>query len=208
MNPTAKRLFDIAVALALLITAAIPMLLVALLIKLTSRGPALYWSDRVGRDERIFQMPKFRSMRVDTPQLATHLLIDSRRWQTPIGSLIRKTSLDELPQLWSVLTGDMSLVGPRPALFNQHDLIVLRAERGVHRLSPGLTGWAQINGRDELAIPDKVDFDVYYMEHQSFSLDLKILFGTIAKVLRRDGIKEADQRPTLAPPAIESKRAA
>ena len=203
-----KRFFDIAVSAAALIVFAVPILIVALVVKLTSKGPALYWSDRVGRDNEIFRMPKFRTMRIDTPQVATHLLTGSKNWLTPVGPILRKTSLDELPQLWTILAGDMSLVGPRPALFNQADLIALRTQRNVHRLVPGLTGWAQINGRDELAIPDKVEYDVYYLEHRSFLFDLRIIFATFLKVLWRDGIKQADDQPELTPQATESKRAA
>jgi O-antigen biosynthesis protein WbqP len=157
-------------------------------VRLTSRGPAIYWSDRVGRHNLIFRMPKFRTMRTDTPAVATHLLGDPKRYLTPIGSFLRKSSLDELPQLWSILKGDMSLVGPRPALYNQHDLIALRSEKKVDTLVPGLTGWAQINGRDELPIPDKVALDAYYLAHHSFLLDLRILFLTFFKVIKRDGI--------------------
>jgi O-antigen biosynthesis protein WbqP len=163
--------------------------LVALLVKLTSPGPILYWSDRVGRNNAIFKMPKFRTMRVDTPALATHLLTDPDHWLTPVGKFLRKSSLDELPQLWSILVGHMSIVGPRPALFNQQDLIALRTAKGVHQLRPGLTGWAQINGRDELPIPQKVEFDAYYLAHRSFLLDLRIILLTIVKVLRADGVK-------------------
>jgi Sugar transferases involved in lipopolysaccharide synthesis len=183
-----KRFFDIFVAVAACLVLAVPMLLVAILVKLTSRGPVLYWSDRIGQDNRIFSMPKFRSMKTGTPAVATHLLTDSGSHLTPIGGLLRKTSLDELPQLWSIVRGDMSLVGPRPALYNQHDLIALRSERGVHRLKPGLTGWAQVNGRDELPIPVKVQFDEQYLRQQSFFFDLRILWMTVAKVLGRDGI--------------------
>ena len=167
---------------------AMPVLLVALAVKLSSRGPALYWSDRVGRHNRIFRMPKFRSMRVDTPAVATHLLQDPKAYLTPIGSFLRKSSLDELPQLWSILVGDMSFVGPRPALFNQDDLIALRTELGVDALVPGLTGWAQVNGRDELPIPDKVKLDVEYLQRRSFMFDLYILWLTALKVIRRDGV--------------------
>lgn len=183
-----KRLLDILVAACLLVVLAIPMAFIAAAIKLTSRGPALYWSDRVGRDNRIFRMPKFRSMRQGTPQLATHLLTDSATHLTPIGSSLRRSSLDELPQLFSVLNGDMSLVGPRPALFNQEDLVELRTATGVHHLVPGITGWAQINGRDELQIPQKVRLDTEYLRARSFSLDLKILLLTVMKVVRRDGV--------------------
>ena len=166
----------------------LPVLLVALAVRLTSKGPALYWSDRVGRNNVIFKMPKFRSMRVGTPAVATHLLADARSHLTPIGSFLRKSSLDELPQLWSILAGDMSFVGPRPALFNQHDLIALRTEQGVHTLVPGLTGWAQVNGRDELPIPEKVKLDVAYLQRQSLWFDIWILWLTFVKVLRRDGV--------------------
>ena len=168
---------------------SIPMLLIALLVKLTSPGPALYWSDRVGKDNVLFRMPKFRTMRVDTPAVATHLLTDPDYYLTPIGKFLRKSSLDELPQLISILKGDMSFVGPRPALFNQDDLIGLRTSRGVHVLTPGLTGWAQVNGRDELPIPVKVDLDAYYLENGSFLLDLQILCMTFFKVLRSEGVK-------------------
>jgi O-antigen biosynthesis protein WbqP len=183
-----KRFFDLAVALCAAVILALPILLVALAVRLTSPGPVLYWSDRVGRNNRIFRMPKFRSMRVDTPAVATHLLQDPRAHLTPIGSFLRKSSLDELPQLWSIIKGDMSLVGPRPALFNQDDLISLRTELGVHRLLPGLTGWAQINGRDELPIPQKVAFDAEYMQRRSFGFDLHILWRTFLKVVKRDGV--------------------
>lgn len=165
-----------------------PIALVALLVRLTSPGPALYWSDRVGRHNKIFKMPKFRSMRVGTPAVATHLLADPKSVLTPIGSFIRKTSLDELPQLWSILVGDMSFVGPRPALFNQYDLIELRTQKGVHTLVPGLTGWAQVNGRDELPIPQKVSLDAEYLQRQGFWFDIKILWLTFLKVVQRDGV--------------------
>lgn len=183
-----KRLFDIAFALVAGLLLLLPIGLLALCVRWTSPGPALYWSDRVGRDNRIFRMPKFRSMRLDTPAVATHLLSDPDQYLTPVGSFFRKTSLDELPQLWSILKGDMSLVGPRPALFNQHDLIEQRTQAGVHRLVPGLTGWAQINGRDELPIPQKVLLDKEYMDRQSLALDLKIILLTFWRVLRRDGV--------------------
>lgn len=183
-----KRVFDLLLALAAAVVLAVPVLLVAVLVRLTSPGPALYWSDRVGRHNKIFKMPKFRSMRVGTPAVATHLLADARSHLTPIGSFLRKSSLDELPQLWSILAGDMSFVGPRPALFNQHDLIALRTQHGVHELVPGLTGWAQINGRDELPIPDKVKLDVEYLQRQSLRVDIRILWMTFVKVLRRDGV--------------------
>ena len=183
-----KRLFDLFFALFLSLILFLPIAVITVLIRLTSRGPALYWSDRVGVDNRIFKMPKFRTMRIDTPAVATHLLKDPDKYLTPIGSFLRKSSLDELPQLWSVLMGDMSFVGPRPALYNQDDLIALRTAKGVHQLIPGITGWAQINGRDELPIPVKVGFDVYYLENKSFLLDLKILLMTFTKVVRREGV--------------------
>ena len=183
-----KRLFDLVLSALGIILLALPLLMVALAVKLTSPGPVLYWSDRVGRHNRIFRMPKFRSMRTDTPAVATHLLQDPDAWLTPIGAFLRKTSLDELPQLWSILAGDMSIVGPRPALFNQDDLIALRSERGVHELAPGLTGWAQVNGRDELPIPQKVELDVEYLRRRSFLFDLRIVWLTVIKVLRRDGV--------------------
>lgn len=164
------------------------MTLVALLVRCASPGPVLYWSDRVGRDNVTFQMPKFRSMRVDTPAVATHLLVNPATYLSPVGSFLRKSSLDELPQLWSILRGDMSFVGPRPALFNQLDLIAMRTERGVHRLVPGLTGWAQINGRDELPIATKVELDAHYLAHRSLAMDLRILWLTVIQVLRRDGV--------------------
>ena len=183
-----KRLFDFLLSLFVLLVLALPLLLLALVVRLSSPGPVLYWSDRVGRNNVIFRMPKFRSMRIDTPAVATHLLRDPDAWLTPVGSFLRKTSLDELPQLWSILVGDMSFVGPRPALFNQDDLIALRTEAGVHELIPGLTGWAQINGRDELPIPDKVKLDVEYLQRQSLWFDIQILWLTFVKVLRRDGV--------------------
>lgn len=171
-------------ALALLL----PIVLVALMVKLTSRGPALYWSDRVGRHNKIFHMPKFRTMRVGTPAVATHLLADPAAHLTPIGGFLRKSSLDELPQLWSILKGDMSFVGPRPALFNQEDLIALRKQYGVDELVPGLTGWAQINGRDELPIPEKVKLDVVYLQRRSLGFDVLILWRTLIKVLASEGV--------------------
>lgn len=183
-----KRLFDLFLVLTAGVILILPIMAVAAAVRLTSPGPALYWSDRVGRYNRIFRMPKFRSMRIGTPAVATHLLQDPDAWLTPIGAFLRKTSLDELPQLWSILTGDMSFVGPRPALFNQDDLVALRSECGVHELVPGLTGWAQINGRDELPIPDKVALDVEYLQRRSFLFDLRILWQTVVKVLRRDGV--------------------
>ena len=183
-----KRLFDLLLAVAAAVVLVIPVLLVAAAVRLTSPGPALYWSDRVGRQNKIFEMPKFRSMRVGTPAVATHLLADAASHLTPIGSFLRKSSLDELPQLWSILVGDMSFVGPRPALFNQQDLIDLRTQYGVHTLVPGLTGWAQVNGRDELPIPGKVQLDVHYLQRQSLVFDMRILWLTFVKVLRRDGV--------------------
>ena len=183
-----KRVFDLLLALAAAVVLAAPVLLVAILVRLTSPGPALYWSDRVGRNNKIFKMPKFRSMRVGTPAVATHLLADARSHLTPIGSFLRKSSLDELPQLWSIVVGDMSFVGPRPALFNQYDLIALRSQHGVHQLVPGLTGWAQVNGRDELPIPDKVKLDAEYLLKQSLSFDIHILWLTFVKVINRDGV--------------------
>ncbi|MES2535051.1 MAG: sugar transferase [Pseudomonadota bacterium] len=183
-----KRTFDLLFSLILTLAFALPLLIVAIMVKLTSKGPVVYWSDRVGRGNHLFQMPKFRTMKVGTPAKATHLLVDPEQFLTPIGSFLRKSSLDELPQLWSIIRGDMSFVGPRPALFNQDDLIALRTEYGVHRLLPGLTGWAQINGRDELPIPAKVQLDIEYMNKQSFLLDLKIIVLTFMKVLRMNGV--------------------
>jgi O-antigen biosynthesis protein WbqP len=183
-----KRLFDLALAFLIGMPFLLPMALVALAVRITSRGPVLYWSDRVGRHNVLFSMPKFRSMKLDTPVVATHLLGNTADVMTPIGSFLRKTSLDELPQLWSILSGDMSFVGPRPALFNQDDLIALRTQFGVDGLVPGLTGWAQINGRDELPIPQKVALDAEYMARQSVWFDCRILAATCIKVLRRDGV--------------------
>jgi O-antigen biosynthesis protein WbqP len=183
-----KRLFDFCLALIASLILFAPIVVVAIAVRLTSKGPALYWSKRVGKNNHLFSMPKFRSMRIDTPAVATHLLGDPDRYLSPIGSFIRKTSLDELPQLWSILVGDMSFVGPRPALFNQDDLIALRTEKNVHTITPGLTGWAQINGRDELPIPQKVELDYYYLQHQSLFLDIKIIFLTFVKVVKRDGV--------------------
>lgn len=184
-----KRLLDISLSLMILVGTVVPMMIVALLVKLTSKGPALYWSDRVGRNNVIFKMPKFRTMRTDTPAVATHLLDNPGCYLTPIGSFLRNTSIDELPQLISIFKGEMSFVGPRPALFNQEILIALRTARGIHILTPGLTGWAQVNGRDELPIPVKVDFDEYYLLHQSLLFDLKILVMTALKVLRSEGVQ-------------------
>ncbi len=183
-----KRLLDVIIVLVFLPLLILPIIAVAIAVRLTSPGPVLYWSDRVGRYNRLFKMPKFRSMKMDTPAVATHLLEDPDSVLTPIGKFLRKSSLDELPQLWNIIKGDMSLVGPRPALFNQDDLIELRTEKKVHQLLPGLTGWAQINGRDELPIPDKVSLDVDYLNNQSLLLDLKILWLTFFKVLKRDDV--------------------
>ena len=183
-----KRVFDLVLALIASLLLLIPVGLVALMVRLTSAGPIVYWSDRVGRHNKIFKMPKFRTMRVDTPAVATHLLPDPKQFLTPVGSFLRKSSLDELPQLWSILRGDMSFVGPRPALFNQYDLIELRSRYGVDGILPGLTGWAQINGRDELPIVDKVKLAVDYLQRRSLALDLRILFLTFLRVVRRDGV--------------------
>ena len=183
-----KRILDLCLAIILALIFGIPAILIAIAVKCTSPGPVLYWSDRVGSNNRIFRMPKFRTMRIDTPEIATHLLSDPNRYLTPIGSLLRRTSLDEIPQLLSVLRGDMSLVGPRPALFNQDDLITLRTGAGVHRLTPGITGWAQINGRDELKIPEKVILDAQYLHSRTLFFDLKILAVTAMKVVRREGV--------------------
>lgn len=183
-----KRLFDLLLGVLALPILVIPVVLVAIAVRTTSAGPALYWSNRVGKGNHIFKMPKFRSMRVGTPAVATHLLADPASHLTPIGSFLRKSSLDELPQLWSILVGDMSFVGPRPALFNQHDLVSLRTQHGVDTLLPGLTGWAQVNGRDELPIPQKVALDVEYLQRRSLWFDIRILWLTFVKVLRRDGV--------------------
>ncbi|WP_426099440.1 MULTISPECIES: sugar transferase [unclassified Pseudomonas] len=183
-----KRFFDLLLSLFALLILLIPIVLVTIAVKLTSKGPALYWSNRVGVNNTVFKMPKFRSMRTGTPAVATHLLQNPAQYLTPIGNFLRKSSLDELPQLWSIIAGDMSFVGPRPALFNQADLIALRTEQGVHLIRPGLTGWAQVNGRDELPIPVKVGYDAYYAENMGLFFDLKILFLTALKVLKRDGV--------------------
>lgn len=183
-----KRLFDLSLAALATLGLLLPLCVLAVLVLLTSPGPVLYWSDRVGRHNRIFKMPKFRSMRIGTPAVATHMLKDANSYLTPIGSFLRKSSLDELPQLWNILKGDMSFVGPRPALFNQNDLIELRTQQGVHELVPGLTGWAQINGRDELPIPAKVALDVEYLKRRSFVFDCFIIWQTAIKVFKRDGI--------------------
>ena len=183
-----KRIFDLLLAIVATFILAIPVVLVAMAVRLTSPGPALYWSDRVGRHNKIFRMPKFRSMRVGTPAVATHLLADAGAYLTPIGSFLRKSSLDELPQLWSILVGDMSFVGPRPALFNQQDLIELRTQQGVHQLMPGLTGWAQVNGRDEIPIPDKIKLDAAYLRDHSIAMDIRILCMTLIKVVKRANV--------------------
>ena len=184
-----KRVFDIIMALIALFLVFVPMLFIALLVKLTSRGTVLYWSNRVGKNNVIFRMPKFRTMKTDTPAVATHLLTDPDHYLTPIGVFLRKSSLDELPQLFSILMGDMSFVGPRPALFNQEDLIELRNNKGIQVLIPGLTGWAQVNGRDDLPIPVKVDFDEYYLNHRSFMFDLRIILLTFFRVVRSEGVR-------------------
>ena len=183
-----KRLFDLLLLVVVGVLLALPLIVTALAVRLSSPGPVIYWSERVGQRNKLFKMPKFRSMRIDTPVMATHLLPNPDQWLTPIGSFLRRSSLDELPQLWSILRGDMSFVGPRPALFNQADLIALRTEQGVDALVPGITGWAQVNGRDELPIPQKVALDRQYLERQSLSFDFKILWLTALKVLRRDGV--------------------
>lgn len=183
-----KRLFDLCLATIVGVPLLLPLMVIAILVRLTSPGPILYWSDRIGRRNRVFRMPKFRSMKIGTPAVATHLLADPDSHLTPIGSFLRRSSLDELPQLWSIFRGEMSFVGPRPALFNQHDLIQKRSEYGVDQLLPGLTGWAQVNGRDDLPIPEKVRLDTEYLERQSFIFDLYIIFLTAIKVVRRDGV--------------------
>ena len=184
----AKRLFDIILSVILAIILIIPILIIAFAVKLTSKGPIFYISDRVGRGNSIFKMYKFRTMKIGTPPVATHLLAKPEKYLTIIGELLRKTSLDELPQIFNIVKGDMSFVGPRPALFNQDDLIQLRTNKGIHELMPGLTGWAQINGRDELPIPIKVEYDEYYKDNMSFLFDLKILLGTVIKVLKKEGV--------------------
>lgn len=183
-----KRIFDLILAIFLFLVLLIPLLLIAILVITTSKGPALYWSERIGKNNKIFKMPKFRSMLTGTPAVATHLLDNPDAYLSPIGGFLRRSSLDELPQLFSVLKGDMSFVGPRPALFNQEDLIALRKEKGVDKLLPGITGWAQVNGRDELSIPDKVALDAEYLNRQSFWFDMKILWMTFLKVMKRDGV--------------------
>jgi O-antigen biosynthesis protein WbqP len=183
-----KRIFDLLLCLCLAPVLLFPAMVVALLVRLTSAGASLYWSDRVGVDNNIFKMPKFRTMRIDTPAVATHLMQNPDEYLTPIGPFLRKSSLDELPQLWSVLKGDMSFVGPRPALFNQYDLISLRTKKGVHRLLPGITGWAQVNGRDDIPILKKVEYDEYYLMKRSLIFDLKILLLTLLKVVRAENV--------------------
>ena len=183
-----KRLFDLVLGLVLAAILLVPILIIALTVYLTSKGPILYWSNRVGRNNLIFKMPKFRSMRIETPAVATHLLNNPNVYLTPIGSFLRSSSLDELPQVWSILQGDMSFVGPRPALFNQDDLIALRTEKGIHKMVPGLTGWAQVNGRDELSIPQKVELDAEYIQLQSILFDFRILWITVQNVINRDGV--------------------
>jgi len=183
-----KRIFDLLLGVVILALLVIPMLLILITVRLSSKGSALYWSNRIGRNNEIFKMPKFRSMLINTPDVATHLLNTPDSYLSPIGSFLRRLSLDELPQLFSVLKGEMSLVGPRPALFNQDDLTALRTEKGVDKLLPGITGWAQVNGRDELSIPDKVALDMEYLKRQSFWFDMKILWMTFSKVVKRDGV--------------------
>jgi len=184
-----KRIFDIITAVLLLLILCIPMLIIAVMVKASSRGPVLYWSERVGIHNTIFRMPKFRTMRRDTPAVATHLLKNPDAYVTPLGYYLRKYSLDEIPQLWNIFKGDMSFVGPRPALFNQDDLVELRTRKGVHTLVPGITGWAQINGRDDIPIPLKVEYDEYYLKNKSFFFDLKIILMTFIKVLRAEGVQ-------------------
>jgi len=183
-----KRALDILLGLTAMVILFVPFCILSILVRLTSPGPALYWSDRVGRNNTLFSMPKLRTMRVDTPVVATHLLNDPKQFLSPIGGFLRKSSLDEIPQLWCIVRGDMSIVGPRPALFNQHNLIELRTQQGVHKVRPGLTGWAQINGRDELPLPEKVRLDVDYIARQSLAFDAKVILLTFLKVIRRDGI--------------------
>jgi len=184
-----KRIFDLVMASFLLCFLSVPILVIGLMVKLTSRGPVLYWTDRVGKDNKIFKMCKFRTMRMDTPAVATHLFKDAGQYLTPIGSFLRQFSLDELPQLFNIISGDMTFVGPRPALFNQDDLIELRTKKNVHTLIPGVTGWAQVNGRDDLSISVKVSFDEYYLNHRSFAFDLYIILLTAIKVVKREGVK-------------------
>jgi O-antigen biosynthesis protein WbqP len=188
INAMLKRVFDLFLAIFVGCLLICPIAILVILIRVTSTGPIFYWSQRFGKGNLLFSMPKFRSMRMDTPAVATHLLKNPELWLTPIGSFLRKSSLDELPQLWCILKGDMSFVGPRPALFNQDDLIAMRTEQGVHQLVPGLTGWAQVNGRDELPMPRKVELDYEYLQRKSFLFDLKILWMTVLKVVVRDGL--------------------
>ena len=188
MHSTTKRALDLLAVISLFIVLIIPLLILALVIKLTSRGPVLFWQKRMGIDNKVFNMPKFRTMRLDTPDVATNILQDPEDYITSIGSFLRKLSLDELPQLWSILKGDMSLVGPRPALYNQNDLIKLRTEKGIHKIVPGVTGWAQVNGRDKLTIAEKVEYDEYYMKNRSSLFDMKILIMTFGKVAKREGV--------------------
>lgn len=185
---SAKRIFDLIFVALVLPMMVLPVIVLAVLVRVTSPGPALYWSDRVGRNNRIFRMPKFRTMRMGAPVVATHLLANPQAYLTPIGSFLRRSSLDEMPQLWSILIGDMSFVGPRPALYNQHDLVALRTQHGVHTLRPGLTGWAQINGRDEIPIPLKVELDAEYLRRKSLAFDVLILWRTLSQVLRGTGV--------------------
>lgn len=184
-----KRVIDLIAAVLLLVCLSLPLFVLAIIIKLTSSGPVLYWTDRVGKDNKIFKMCKFRTMRVDTPAVATHLFKNAGQYLTPIGSFLRRFSLDELPQLFNIISGRMTFVGPRPALFNQDDLIEFRTKKNVHTLIPGVTGWAQVNGRDELPIPIKVEFDEYYLENKSFLFDVKIILITVSKVIKREGVK-------------------
>jgi|SRR3989338_806411 len=184
-----KRIFDFAIAFSLLVLLSVPMLIIGLAVRITSEGSALYWSDRVGRKNKIFKMPKFRTMRIGAPAVATHLFKNPDDYITPIGQFLRKFSLDELPQLFNIILGDMTFVGPRPALFNQYDLIELRTKKNIHKLTPGVTGWAQVNGRDDLSIPTKVEFDEYYLKNKSLLLDSKILFMTIIKSIHGEGVQ-------------------
>ena len=183
-----KHILDLIAAFLLLVFLSVPLAIIAMAVKLTSPGPVLYWSDRMGINNSIFKMPKFRTMRIDTPVVATHLMKNPDVYFTPIGSFLRKFSLDELPQLYSIFRGDISFVGPRPALYNQDDLIELRTAKGIHKISPGITGWAQVNGRDELPIPVKVEFDGYYLQNRSLLFDFKILWMTFIKVVKREGV--------------------
>lgn len=183
-----KRAIDLFLGLTAMLIFAVPFCILAVIVKCTSKGPVLYWSDRVGRDNKLFSMPKLRTMLVDTPVVATHLLTNPDKFLSPVGGFLRKSSLDEIPQLWSIVRGDMSVVGPRPALFNQDNLIEMRTKVGVHTVRPGLTGWAQINGRDELPLVEKVKLDVDYLQRQSLAFDMKVIFLTFLKVIRRDGI--------------------